>query len=82
MMDNPDNPDDPLLLRYHQEDQRLELLESDGPAPYGITPRNFQQRMAIELLLDDSVRLVTLVGQAGTGKTFALSCWDEPGLTR
>ena len=34
-----------------------------------IKPRSKEQRMAMELLMDDSVQLVTLVGQAGTGKT-------------
>jgi PhoH-like ATPase len=40
----------------------------------GIRPRNREQSMALELLLDDKVQLVTLVGKAGTGKTlFALA---------
>ena len=34
-----------------------------------IAPRNKEQRMALELLCDPAVRLVTLVGGAGTGKT-------------
>jgi PhoH-like ATPase len=34
-----------------------------------IKPRSREQRMAIELLMDDSVHLVTLMGPAGTGKT-------------
>jgi PhoH-like ATPase len=33
-------------------------------------PRNVQQTMALDLLLDDSVKLVSLLGPAGTGKTF------------
>ncbi|MCB1196664.1 PhoH family protein [bacterium] len=36
---------------------------------WGISPRNPQQEMAQELLLDPSIELVSLVGQAGTGKT-------------
>lgn len=36
---------------------------------WGIMPRNVQQRMALELLMDDQISLVTLVGKAGTGKT-------------
>lgn len=36
---------------------------------FGILPRNLQQTMALDLLLDDSVRLVSLIGSAGTGKT-------------
>ena len=39
-----------------------------GPV-FGILPRNLQQTMALDLLLDDSVKLVSLIGKAGTGKT-------------
>jgi PhoH-like ATPase len=39
-----------------------------GPI-FGILPRNLQQTMALDLLLDDSVKLVSLIGAAGTGKT-------------
>lgn len=39
-----------------------------GPV-FGIMPRNLQQTMAFDLLLDDSVKLVSLIGAAGTGKT-------------
>jgi PhoH-like ATPase len=35
----------------------------------GISPRNVQQIMALDLLLDDDVQMVTLMGTAGTGKT-------------
>lgn len=35
----------------------------------GISARNREQRFAFELLLRDSIKLVTLVGKAGTGKT-------------
>ena len=36
---------------------------------YGITPRNAEQCFALEALLDPEVRLVSLTGPAGTGKT-------------
>ena len=36
---------------------------------YGIEARNLEQRIAFELLMDPTVGIVTLVGQAGTGKT-------------
>ena len=37
--------------------------------------RNQEQRMALDILLDESISLVSLVGKAGTGKTFlALAC--------
>lgn len=35
----------------------------------GITPRNVEQKMAADLLMDPEVRLVTLLGRSGSGKT-------------
>ena len=35
----------------------------------GFFARNVQQTMALDLLLDDDVKVVTLIGPAGTGKT-------------
>jgi PhoH-like ATPase len=34
-----------------------------------ITPRNLEQKMAMDLLLDPNIKLVTLIGKAGSGKT-------------
>lgn len=34
-----------------------------------LTPRNNEQRMALDLLTDPTVNLVTLIGKAGTGKS-------------
>jgi PhoH-like ATPase len=39
-----------------------------GPV-FSLLPRNLQQTMALDLLLDDSIKLVSLIGSAGTGKT-------------
>jgi PhoH-like ATPase len=46
---------------------------------YGITPRNAEQSFALKALTNDDLKLVTLVGAAGTGKTLlalaaALEC--------
>ena len=57
------------LVRIYPGDGKMILLKGKGPSAWGIKPRNKEQRFALELLLDDSVRLVTLVGKAGTGKT-------------
>ncbi len=46
----------------------LQCCAIDSPV-WGVVPRNVQQRMALELLLDQKVQLVTLAGRAGTGKT-------------
>ncbi|MCH2143920.1 MAG: PhoH family protein [Phycisphaerales bacterium] len=47
------------------------LIPVSGPRKpvYGIMARNVQQTMALDLLLDDEVKIVTLIGPAGTGKT-------------
>jgi PhoH-like ATPase len=57
------------LGRVLPDAKTLRLLKGNGPTVWGIRPRNKEQRFAMELLMDDAVRLVTLVGQAGTGKT-------------
>jgi PhoH-like ATPase len=36
---------------------------------WGVKARNVQQKMALDLLLNDQIPLVTLTGKAGTGKT-------------
>ncbi|HEU4726773.1 MAG TPA: PhoH family protein [Kofleriaceae bacterium] len=36
---------------------------------WGIKPRNKEQHFALDLLLNDDIKMVTLVGKAGTGKT-------------
>jgi PhoH-like ATPase len=55
---------------------------------WGIKPRNVEQRCAMDLLLRDEIKLVTLIGPAGTGKTLlALACgmrkvFDEGNYSR
>ncbi|MGA9526388.1 MAG: PhoH family protein [Myxococcaceae bacterium] len=36
---------------------------------WGLRPRNMEQSFTLDLLLNDEVKLVTIVGKAGTGKT-------------
>lgn len=47
------------------------LIPVTGPRKpvYGVMARNVQQTMALDLLLDDDVKIITLIGPAGTGKT-------------
>jgi PhoH-like ATPase len=58
------------------------------PNVWGIKPRNVEQRCAMDAILRDDVKLVTLMGPAGTGKTLlALACglrkvFDEGVYTR
>ncbi|RKP55249.1 PhoH family protein [Cohnella endophytica] len=57
------------LLKVTSDGRRLEPLHVSNDPVWGITARNAQQRMALELLLNDDIPLVTLTGRAGTGKT-------------
>jgi PhoH-like ATPase len=57
------------LLKVSPDGVRLDPLFLSNDPVWGITARNAQQRMALELLLNDDIPLVTLSGKAGTGKT-------------
>jgi PhoH-like ATPase len=57
------------LARYHADKGELRALKVPREGVMGIRPRNKEQSFALDLLLDDAVRLVTVVGRAGTGKT-------------
>ncbi len=45
------------------------LLRSGKEGVWGVRPRNMEQSYTIDLLLNDDIKLVTIVGKAGTGKT-------------
>jgi PhoH-like ATPase len=57
------------LGRFYASDGRIHPLKRVEMPPWGVKPRNREQQFALELLLDDSVQVVTLLGKAGTGKT-------------
>jgi len=57
------------LAKTNVDGSKLEPLYLSNEAVWGISARNAQQRMALELLLNDDIPLVTLTGKAGTGKT-------------
>jgi PhoH-like ATPase len=62
-------------------DQTLQPLVYADSVNFGIRARNKEQKFALELLLDDTVKIVTLMGRAGTGKTLlALSVGLEKVL--
>lgn len=61
--------DDTAIGRYDVDGKCLRFVDYKMPAVAGVRPLNPEQRMAFELLLDESVNLVTLIGKAGTGKT-------------
>jgi PhoH-like ATPase len=62
-------PSHTALARYRPDVKALVPVRPRRAPVFGILSRNLQQTMALDLLLDDSVKLVTLIGSAGTGKT-------------
>ncbi len=58
-----------LLGRYHQAKKGIVPLISLREGIWGIYPKNVEQQFALDALLNDEVKLVSLVGKAGTGKT-------------
>ncbi|MFO0917658.1 MAG: PhoH family protein [Planctomycetaceae bacterium] len=66
-----------VLATFRSSDRTFQRVEK-SPA-YGIMPRNAEQSFALKALLDDEIKLVTLTGKAGSGKTLlalaaALEC--------
>jgi PhoH-like ATPase len=57
------------LGRFDKDSDKLKGVKKLRDGVWGIRPRNKEQHFALDLLLDDDVKLVTLVGKAGTGKT-------------
>lgn len=63
------NPSHSALTRLAPSTNALKPIIKPTQEVWGISARNKEQVFALDLLLDDSVQLVTLVGKAGTGKT-------------
>ena len=58
-----------LLGRYSLVKKGVVPLIPIREGVWGIYPRNVEQQFAFDALLNEEVKLVTLVGKAGTGKT-------------
>lgn len=73
LLTSPENSS--AVCKYNEKHKKLEPLLHINRDIWGIQPLNIEQRCAIDLLLRDDIPLVTLIGQAGTGKTLlALAC--------
>jgi PhoH-like ATPase len=64
------NPQHSAVGKYSATRQGfVPLIKISKEGVWGIRPRNKEQSFALDLLLNDDIRLVTIVGKAGTGKT-------------
>ncbi len=63
------NPKKAALSKVDATGTKLIPIIDCREGVWGIKPRNREQHFALDALLDDRVKLVTLMGKAGTGKT-------------
>lgn len=63
------NPKRTALAKVDTAAARLVPIIDSREGVWGIKPRNREQHFAFDALLDERVKLVTLMGKAGTGKT-------------
>ncbi len=75
-VETPLVPNEYLILRGERKsalavyDAELNLIRHVDKVPsFGITPRNSEQTYALDAILNENIRLVSLSGKAGTGKT-------------
>ncbi|MDA8126173.1 MAG: PhoH family protein [Deltaproteobacteria bacterium] len=68
ILKNHENPSQSALGRHPGDGTLVPLVHGDEEC-FGIRARNKEQRFALELLLNDEIKAVSLVGRAGTGKT-------------
>lgn len=63
------NPKRTALTKVDATGKKLIPIIDCREGVWGIRPRNREQHFAFDALLDDRIKLVTLMGKAGTGKT-------------
>lgn len=63
------NPAHTAMGRYSRDLEAIVPLYKPTEGLWGIFPRNAEQSFAIDALMNDDIKLVSLLGKAGTGKT-------------
>lgn len=69
LLRDPESHSHSALGRYDGGSGKVVPLKKMRDGVWGIRPRNKEQHCALDLLLNDDIKLITLVGKAGTGKT-------------
>lgn len=72
ILNDPSSNDNPIL-RYMGDDIPMKIIKERKAPICNISPRNKEQNLALDLLMDDNIKLVTLTGRAGTGKAQPLT---------
>lgn len=79
---NKKNPQNNCVVRYDGVKQGFVKLNDLYNTAYSMTGLNFEQKLALQLLLDPDIPLVTLIGKAGTGKTLLALAAALQGVER
>ena len=77
----PSGGSEDLFALFQKEDQQFHCLNPLGSV-WGLKPRNPEQCLALEMLLNPDIHVVSLSGKSGTGKTLlALAAGMQMMLT-
>lgn len=68
VVESQHNPHNNKLFRYIGSNKFIGVDEPRFSWP--LKPRNVQQTMALNLMMDPNIQMVSLIGKAGSGKTF------------
>lgn len=68
ILHSKDNPEKTIIGRFDSNDEHVRPINTNLTA-WGIHPRNAEQVCLFNLLLDPSIKLVTVQGLSGSGKT-------------
>ena len=63
------NPKKTCLARFTDDQSPLKKIYNGSIPDWNIKPRNKEQNFAIDMLLNPDIKLVSLIGRAGSGKT-------------
>mgnify|MGYP003150488668 FL=1 len=69
MLQSSSNNKKTALVRFKQYDKPLKKVTEKRDLSWGVHPRNKEQNFAYDLLFDENIPLVTMIGKAGSGKT-------------
>src|SRR3989338_4165257 len=69
LLKDKNNTSHTAVGRYDAKQECVCPLLKRQEGVWGVFPKNLEQSFALDLLLNDNIKLVSLVGKAGTGKT-------------
>ena len=69
MLSSVANSKKTCLVRFEDGKSPLKKIIHTSMPDWNIKPRNKEQSFAIDMLLDPSIKLISLIGRAGSGKT-------------